>query len=141
MKHFFSLLSAADLGVYPAPFTHQIEALEAAVAGKDVFVSTGTGSGKTECFLWPLLAKLAAEAYTSPETWEKRGVRAILLYPMNALVSDQLSRRGVFCVCFAKCAASLPDGRNLACIRAEPLIQGKSRILKTIGSWNVLCSG
>ena len=92
LKDFFAQLSEKNLGVYPAPFVHQIEALEAAVSGKDVFVSTGTGSGKTECFMWPLLAKLATEAHDSPLTWEHRGVRAIILYPMNALVSDQVSR-------------------------------------------------
>ena len=92
MKSFFAQLSEKSLGVFPSPFVHQIEALEAAVSGRDVFVSTGTGSGKTECFLWPLLAKLAAEAHDSPQTWNMRGVRAIILYPMNALVSDQVSR-------------------------------------------------
>ena len=92
MKEFYSMLSEADLGVFPTPFIHQIEALEAATEGEDVFVFTGTGSGKTECFLWPLLAKIASEARQSPGTWKFKGVRTILLYPMNALVSDQLSR-------------------------------------------------
>ena len=92
MKGFFAQLSEKNLGVFPSPFVHQIQALEAACSGRDVFVSTGTGSGKTECFLWPLLAKLAAEAHDSPATWACRGVRTIIMYPMNALVSDQLSR-------------------------------------------------
>ena len=42
--------------------------------------------------MWPLLAKLASEAHDSPSTWQERGVRAVIMYPMNALVSDQLSR-------------------------------------------------
>lgn len=92
MKIFFSQLSEAGLGVYAKPFRHQVTALEQAVAGKDLFVSTGTGSGKTECFMWPLMAKLVQEAHDSPRTWEKRGVRCIIMYPMNALVSDQISR-------------------------------------------------
>jgi len=91
-KDFFMQLSEAGLGVHSAPFRHQIEALEATVTGQDLFVSTGTGSGKTECFLWPLLAKLTAEAHDSPRTWEIRGVRTVIMYPMNALVSDQVSR-------------------------------------------------
>ncbi len=91
LKQFFSKLADAGLGVYPAPFKHQIEALESAFSGKDVFVSTGTGSGKTECFMWPLLAKLADEA-RNEETWAQRGVRVVIMYPMNALVSDQISR-------------------------------------------------
>lgn len=91
LKTFFEELSAANLGVYSSPFIHQMQALQAFYEGKDIFVSTGTGSGKTECFMWPLLAKLAIEAKES-ESWDKRGVRVIIMYPMNALVSDQVSR-------------------------------------------------
>ena len=92
MKEYFSELSKADLGVHDAPFRHQVDALEASEAGKDLFVSTGTGSGKTECFLWPILAKLLGEARNTPASWNQRGVRTIIMYPMNALVSDQVSR-------------------------------------------------
>ncbi len=92
LKDYFQALSDAKLGVYPTPFSHQISALEAAYSGQDVFVATGTGSGKTECFMWPLVAKLANEARGNPDTWNMRGVRTIIMYPMNALVSDQLSR-------------------------------------------------
>lgn len=88
------LIAMADrgLGVFKSPYKHQIDALEAFYQGKDLFVATGTGSGKTECFMWPMVSKLILEQMTSPETWETRGVRAIMLYPMNALVSDQLGR-------------------------------------------------
>lgn len=91
-KDFFIKLSQAGLGVYSSPFRHQLDALDGAVAGDDLFISTGTGSGKTECFMWPMLAKLAAEAHDSPQTWDTRGVRIIIMYPMNALVSDQVGR-------------------------------------------------
>ena len=92
LKSFFASLSDAHLGVYSTPYRHQIEALKATYEGNDLFVSTGTGSGKTECFMWPLIAKLATEARERPESWHQRGVRAIVMYPMNALVSDQMSR-------------------------------------------------
>ena len=92
MKQYFKKLSEEGMGVYAAPFIHQIQALEAAVAGKNVFVATGTGSGKTECFMWPLMAKLAEEAKNNKGSWSQRGVRVIIMYPMNALVSDQVSR-------------------------------------------------
>lgn len=92
MKEYFLRLAKAGIGVFPSPFAHQISALEAATRGEDLFVSTGTGSGKTECFMWPLLAKMATEAKNSKESWENRGVRTIIMYPMNALVSDQVSR-------------------------------------------------
>ena len=92
MKEYFLQLAAAGIGVFPSPFAHQISALEAATRGENLFVATGTGSGKTECFMWPLLAKMASEARNSKESWAKRGVRSIIMYPMNALVSDQVSR-------------------------------------------------
>ena len=92
MREFFVQLSKANIGVFSSPFAHQVSALEAAARGENLFVSTGTGSGKTECFMWPLLAKMATEARNSKGTWAKRGVRTIIMYPMNALVSDQVSR-------------------------------------------------
>lgn len=92
MRNFFADLSRENLGVHKAPFEHQLKALENFTLGQDLFVATGTGSGKTECFMWPLMAKLAMEAHDSPGTWKYRGVRAVIMYPMNALVSDQVSR-------------------------------------------------
>lgn len=80
------------LGVFENPYKHQIDSLENYYKNKDLFVSTGTGSGKTECFMWPMVTKLVMEQMHSPETWEIRGVRTIMLYPMNALVSDQMGR-------------------------------------------------
>ena len=55
---------------------------------KSILVATGTGSGKTECFLYPIAEQLLAD----PEP-EKPGVRALLVYPMNALANDQLYYR------------------------------------------------
>ena len=91
-KEMFVTLSKEGLGVHRSPYTHQLRALEAFDSGKDVFVSTGTGSGKTECFMWPIISKLAHEARSSLETWSQRGIRVMIMYPMNALVSDQISR-------------------------------------------------
>lgn len=92
LKDFFSELADKKLGVFPSPFVHQIKALEASLNDEDIFVATGTGSGKTECFIWPLLSKLAKEARERQESWKQRGVRALIMYPMNALVADQISR-------------------------------------------------
>ena len=92
LKEYFLKLAASGIGVFPSPFAHQISALDAANRGENLFVATGTGSGKTECFMWPLLAKMACEARNDKDSWAKRGVRAIIMYPMNALVSDQVSR-------------------------------------------------
>lgn len=89
-----SLLSMASAGrgVFTSPYAHQVDALEAFWQGKDVLVSTGTGSGKTECFMWPMVSKLSTEAMTSPSSWDERAVRVLIMYPMNALVADQVGR-------------------------------------------------
>lgn len=73
---------------------HQEEAFRKASEGKNLVVSTGTGSGKTESFLLPIMNHLMQEK-------EKGhlcdGVRALIIYPMNALANDQLKRlREVF---------------------------------------------
>ncbi|SDZ53043.1 Helicase conserved C-terminal domain-containing protein [Evansella caseinilytica] len=85
-----------NLGIFPDPFEHQVKALEYYSSGRDLFVSTGTGSGKTECFLWPIIAKCFDEAKNHPNLFKMEAVRTLIIYPMNALVSDQLTRfRGI----------------------------------------------
>lgn len=85
-------LVTENLGIFPDPFEHQVMALEYFLSGRDLFVSTGTGSGKTECFLWPIIAKCFGEAKKHPQDFKKEAVRTLIIYPMNALVSDQLAR-------------------------------------------------
>ena len=69
------------------PFRHQRTAMERlrSEVGRSTVVATGTGSGKTECFLWPVLDHCRREA-------GKPGIKAILIYPMNALATDQAGR-------------------------------------------------
>ena len=81
--------------IYNPPYTHQSEAATHALrqdAPSNLVITTGTGSGKTESFLIPILGKLAVEAVECPESFRSSAVRALLLYPMNALVNDQLGR-------------------------------------------------
>ncbi len=68
-------------------YAHQEQALRRSAAGRNVVVKTGTGSGKTEAFLLPVLSGVAHLRKQGV-----RGVKAILLYPMNALANDQLVR-------------------------------------------------
>lgn len=79
-------------GIPKVAYSHQCRAVEHFVSGMDLIVATGTGSGKTESFLMPILSGLAIESNRRPKSWVLPGVRAILLYPMNALVNDQLGR-------------------------------------------------
>lgn len=80
------------LGVIDPPYSHQSEALESLFTDdKELVIATGTGSGKTEVFLYSILGLLAQEAIRGKSPGV-RGMRAIVLYPMNALVSDQLAR-------------------------------------------------
>ena len=110
----------ASSGLFPAKrtlFQHQLDAWAASKNGDPVVVTTGTGSGKTECYLLPVFAYLVEEsagwrapAKRSPKAlwWSHRGerrnpqrshdtgrpkaLRALFLYPLNALIEDQLAR-------------------------------------------------
>ena len=117
------LAQGGDEGLAPKNrklYDHQAKAIQASVLdGEDVVVTTGTGSGKTECFLLPIFSYLIEESrswnsygYQNLEhPWwqsldsrtrkrvpqrqgEERPValRALILYPLNALVEDQLMR-------------------------------------------------
>lgn len=76
------------------PYPHQIDSLLAWQQEQHIVVATGTGSGKTECFLYPMLGQLVREARRAKARNKpmERGVKAIVLYPMNALVADQTVR-------------------------------------------------
>ena len=81
------VFGAADL-----LYEHQVQALEAAGKGTEgkqpaIIVSAGTGTGKTECFLLPMMNRLVDHKANSTS-----GVRCLILYPMNALVLDQTDR-------------------------------------------------
>lgn len=128
--HISDLADFISLDLFPPgriPYTHQRRVFEESVVnGHDVVVTTGTGSGKTECFLLPIIAALVREStgwggpgQRSPQWdwWNHRqgppsnrwlpriaqrshensgtrppAMRALILYPLNALVEDQLSR-------------------------------------------------
>ncbi|WP_374659909.1 DEAD/DEAH box helicase [Phenylobacterium sp.] len=101
------------------PYRHQMQMLGRGVRpGAPGIVTSGTGSGKTESFMLPILASICREAVRWPapssgyleDTWweaaspvfrphradehpdRPKAVRAVVLYPMNALVEDQLTR-------------------------------------------------
>ena len=78
------------------PYQHQRECWDILLdrLPRSVLVAAGTGSGKTECFLVPILEDLARErANIGPLS----GVRALFLYPLNALINSQRERLRAWC--------------------------------------------
>ncbi len=70
-------------------YSHQSRAFRAVTEEKkSIIVKAGTGAGKTEAFLLPILAGL----WSQPRSVGETGMRCLILYPMNALVTDQVTR-------------------------------------------------
>ena len=77
-------------------YVHQERAIRAThIDALNVVVATGTASGKTESFLYPILFELYRQHLAGE--LEQPGVRAMILYPMNALANDQRERLGTIC--------------------------------------------
>jgi ATP-dependent helicase YprA (DUF1998 family) len=85
----FAAMSSTVLPLERPLYVHQEQSIRKAGQGRNVVVATGTGSGKTESFLLPILNSLVAE---NADGGLGPGVRALLLYPMNALANDQMKR-------------------------------------------------
>ena len=81
--------SARELKLDRPLYCHQETALMKAASGENLVVTTGTGSGKTESFLLPIINHLLREEEAGTLG---SGVRAIIIYPMNALANDQMKR-------------------------------------------------
>jgi len=85
----FEALGSPALPLERPLYRHQEQAIRKVRAGRNVVIATGTGSGKTESFLLPILDSLVRERAAGSLG---PGVRALLLYPMNALANDQMKR-------------------------------------------------
>lgn len=111
------------------------ERLSSSHKAASTLIATGTGSGKTECFLYPLLGHCA---HAKSEGIE--GIKALVIYPMNALASDQARR-------FAQVIAETPafkglrvglfvggrsgkDGRGLMVMTATSVITDRDTLRK-----------
>jgi len=98
-KKFFKAFETDNPG-----YSHQEAAwqrLSTLHGAASTLVATGTGSGKTECFVYPVLDHCARAISAKEE-----GIKALVIYPMNALASDQARR-------FAELVASIPAFKNL----------------------------
>ena len=117
----------AQIIPYPTVYRHQEEALRAIHEGKDVLITTGTGSGKTESFLYPILNRILR----AEEQQAKRGVMALIVYPMNALATDQLERLREMLVgsgiSFGMYTGDTPEARGDAEYAIKEAPQGATR--------------
>lgn len=85
-------------------YVHQERAVRAMhFENQNVVVATGTASGKTESFLYPILFELYRQYLTAE--LDEPGVRAMILYPMNALANDQRERLGAICKALGEAAS------------------------------------
>jgi DEAD/DEAH box helicase domain-containing protein len=93
----------ADVPLGFRPYRHQERAFHRlkSPGAQSTLVATGTGSGKTECYLWPILNACRASVGTP-------GIKAIIIYPMNALAADQARR-------IAKAIAKIPALAGVRC--------------------------
>lgn len=121
----------AGIAPFPTLFKHQEKALLNIQQDKHCLVSTGTGSGKTESFMLPIIdycLKLRDQG-------AREGIVAILVYPMNALANDQLDRlRGMLAgsgVSFGMYVGSTPENdSNLGDYKRMTSKEGKKEYYK-----------
>ena len=82
------VISRLEIGQRNIPYLHQSESWKKLHEGKSIVVTSGTGSGKTECFMYPVLSDL----YEQMQEGVTNKIQAIFLYPLNALMEDQKER-------------------------------------------------
>lgn len=85
-----TVINKLGIGVKYPPYKHQAESWKTLAEGKSIVVTSGTGSGKTECFMYPVLSDLYEQGRTN-------AIEAIFLYPLNALMEDQKKRLSEYC--------------------------------------------
>ena len=82
-------LELSDIKAERPLYYHQEVALRKICAGRSAIITTGTGSGKTESFLYPILNTILKDVEAGKKG---KGIKALFLYPMNALINDQIDR-------------------------------------------------
>lgn len=117
------------------PFKHQAESWKTLHQGKSIVVTSGTGSGKTECFMYPVLSDLYEHS-------GENSIQALFLYPLNALMEDQKKRLAEYCeplnLKFAVYNGDTPefhaDGRDGEDYKAEVKTREEIRDTKNNGT-------
>ena len=102
------VVARLGIGSRFAPYEHQARSWKALHDGKSIVVTSGTGSGKTECFMYPVIGDLCDQGNTN-------AIQALFLYPLNALMEDQKQRLSGYCqpngLRFAVYNGSTPENR------------------------------
>lgn len=88
-------------------YLHQEQAIRTILSGNNVVISTGTGSGKTNCFFIPVINQLLSEKEAGTLG---AGVRALFIYPMNALANDQLKNIRKILMCYSDITFGVYNG-------------------------------
>ncbi|PWK19084.1 DEAD/DEAH box helicase [Xanthomarina spongicola] len=114
------------------PYKHQLKSWDMLLnKNKSIAVTTGTGSGKTECFMLPVLHDI----YENCRNQE--GVNAIFLYPLNALIASQRKRMHAWCsalggINYALLTGDTPNtADNSARNKALPQLISRKQIRET----------
>lgn len=112
-------------------YNHQVKAIKKLIEDyKSIVISAGTGSGKTECFTLPIVNDLLLD--------DTPGVRALLVYPLNALVNDQLDRLRILLagtnILFGRFTGELKDNviRDSNTLPNEVISRNEIRVEKKI---------
>lgn len=113
---------------YDQLYQHQEDALRAIKDERDVLVTTGTGSGKTEAFLYPIIDR-CLRLQEQPDA--PGGVTAVVVYPMNALAADQLERLRELLVgtgiTFGRFVGPTPEDESSLSFEGRPLSEDTAR--------------
>lgn len=89
------------------PYKHQIESWKTLLQEKkSIAVTTGTGSGKTECFMLPVLYDIFTKGHNT------EGIQAIFLYPLNALIGSQKKRMNAWCTALGDMKYAVYNGNT-----------------------------
>ena len=114
------------------PYKHQLKSWKTLLNDKkSIAVTTGTGSGKTECFMLPVLHDIYENCNN------KEGVNAIFLYPLNALIASQQKRMNAWCKALGGINYALLTGstensaKNPEKIKAIPQLISREQIRET----------
>ena len=131
-------LSQLEDKILGRPLHHhqEIALLKSCRDNKSILVATGTGSGKTETFLYPLAHRLLEDpAPNSP------GVRCLIIYPMNSLANDQLYYRIAPLFGVHLSAANITFGRFTSQIKAntdrkdeEIRLKNNDKLMRVLGN-------